>query len=300
MNKDEVHTVLITGATSGIGRHAALHLARAGFQVFASGRSQTELQRLAEEAAGMRLTTLSLDVTDPASIRAAAAAIDAATGGAGIDALVNNAGFGVACPSEQLSNEDLRAQFETNVFGLMAVTRAFLPRMRARGCGRIINVSSIGGRITLPFFGGYNATKYAVESLSDALRVELRPFGVHIILLEPGVIGTNFTPRSAQGASPYRSPDSPYEPAMLVFDKMQALTERTAARPDVTSRAIERALRARRPKARYVTPLRDRMGVGLLRLMPTRWGDAVKGAISGFSRRRLRPVAVPTRPAHVS
>lgn len=300
MSQHQVQSVLITGATSGIGRHAALHLARAGFRVFASGRSEPELRRLAEEATGMRLTTLPLDVTDPASIRAAAATIDAATEGAGIDALVNNAGFGVACPSEQLSDADLRAQFETNVFGLMSVTRAFLPRMRERGFGRIINVSSIGGRITLPFFGGYNATKYAVESLSDALRVELRPFGVDIILLEPGVIGTNFTPRTAQGASPYRKPDSPYEPAMLMFDKMTALTERTAARPDVTSRAIERALRARRPKARYITPLRDRLGVGLLRVMPTRWGDAVKGAMSGFSRRRLRAVAVPQKPARVS
>jgi NAD(P)-dependent dehydrogenase (short-subunit alcohol dehydrogenase family) len=300
MSQTEVRTVLITGATSGIGRHAALHLARAGFQVFASGRSEVELGRLAEEAAGLRLTTLALDVNDPASIRAAAAAIDTATGGVGIDALVNNAGFGVACPSEQLSDEDLRAQFETNVFGLMAVTRAFLPRMRERGFGRVINVSSIGGRITLPFFGGYNATKYAVESLSDALRVELRPFGVDIILLEPGVIGTNFTPRSAQGASPYRQPGSPYEPAMLVFDKMTALTERTAARPDVTSRAIERALRARRPKARYVTPLRDRLGVGMLRLMPTRWSDAIKGQMSGFSRRRLRSATVPPRPARVA
>jgi NAD(P)-dependent dehydrogenase (short-subunit alcohol dehydrogenase family) len=285
----EVKTVLITGTTSGIGRHAALHLARTGFQVFATGRDAGELRRLAAEAASGRLTTLSLDVTDAASIRAAAGAVEEATAGVGVDALVNNAGFGVVCPSELLSDEDLRAQFETNVFGLMATTRAFLPRMRERRFGRIINVSSLGGRMTLPFFGGYNATKYAVESLSDALRVELRPFGVDVILLEPGLIDTNFTPRSAKGSVPYRRPGSPYEPAMRVFDRTQALVARTAVRPERTSRAIERALRARRPRARYVTPLRDRLLVGVLRTLPTPWADAAKAALSGFSRRQMRP-----------
>src|SRR6478736_1285835 len=139
---DKQQTILVTGATSGIGRHAALYLSKRGHRVFASGRNEKAL--------------------------------------AALKTLPGAAGFGVLGPTELITEADMRAQYETNVFGLMAVTRAFLPAMRARRSGRIINVSSLGGRYTLPFFGVYNSTKYAVESLSDALRIELGPFGVHV------------------------------------------------------------------------------------------------------------------------
>src|SRR5215470_1189300 len=181
-------TVLITGATAGIGRTTALHLARLGHHVIASGRKPTELARLATEAQGLagKLDVIPLDVTRPESIAAAVEAVAKLTADRGLDALINNAGFGVLGPTSEISDAELRRQYETNVFGLMAVTRAFLPAMRARRAGRIINVSSVGGRITLPYFGVYNSTKYAVESLSDALRYELHPLGIAVVLIEPG------------------------------------------------------------------------------------------------------------------
>src|SRR5579871_1628690 len=175
-------TILITGATSGIGRETALYLARRGHRVIASGRNREQLASLKEEAAGAALETVRLDVCDAQSIAEAAKEVERTTGGRGIDALVNNAGFGFAVAADEMTDADLRAQFETNVFGLMAMVRAFVPQMRARGRGRIVNVSSVGGRVTLPFFGAYNATKYAVESLSDAMRIELKPFGVDVAI----------------------------------------------------------------------------------------------------------------------
>ena len=167
----------------------------------------------------------------------------------------------------------MRAQYETNVFGLMAVTRAFLPEMRARGAGRIINVSSLGGRHTLPFFGVYNSTKYAVESLSDALRIELGPFGVQVVLIEPGAIETEFTPRSLDGAAKYRRADSPYAPFADAFVRMEKMAGRTSVGPACVARAIERAATARRPRARYVAPRFAGLFVALMRLLPTRWAD---------------------------
>src|SRR5277367_6145451 len=141
-------TILVTGATSGIGRHAALHLAARGHRVFASGRNVEVLAALKSTPDGAALEILPLDVTDGASIARAREIVDARTGGRGIDVLVNNAGFGILGPTELITDADMRAQYETNVFGLMAVTRAFLPAMRARRAGRIINVSSLGGRHT--------------------------------------------------------------------------------------------------------------------------------------------------------
>ena len=146
----KTHVVLVTGATSGIGRATALHLARAGHRVFAVGRRQAALEALEREAKGLRLETLMLDVTRAESIAAAKDEIDRRTNGYGVDVVVNNAGYGVGGPVEEVSDAAFRAQYETNVFGLMAVTRAFLPKMRARRWGRILNISSVGGRLTLP------------------------------------------------------------------------------------------------------------------------------------------------------
>src|SRR6185312_15795275 len=185
-------TILITGATAGIGRAAALALAKAGHVVIATGRRHDALQSLQAEARaeGARgaLHVIALDVTRTESIDGAKREVDRITQGRGLDALVNNAGYGLIGPLEAISDDDLRDQFATNVFGLVAVTRAFVPAMRARGEGRVINVGSMGGRVTFPFMGAYNATKYAVESLSDALRMELAPFGVRVALIEPGAI----------------------------------------------------------------------------------------------------------------
>jgi short-subunit dehydrogenase len=280
-------TILITGATSGIGRHAALYLARKGHRVLATGRNEKALAELRAEGEGTGLDTLRLDVTSADSIAAARAEVDRKTDGRGVDVLVNNAGYGVAGPTEEISDADLRAQYDTNVFGLMAVTRAFLPQMRARGAGRVINVSSVGGIVTLPFFGVYNSTKYAVESLSDALRVELAPFGVRVVLIEPGVIRTNFGERSMAEVAKYRRPESPWAAALERADDIKKQSDRLAADPEVIARAMERAIRARRPRARYMAPASARLMVGFLRRLPTRWVDAVLGRFTGLTRKGL-------------
>jgi NAD(P)-dependent dehydrogenase (short-subunit alcohol dehydrogenase family) len=292
---DKTLTILVTGATSGIGRHAALHLAALGHRVFASGRNDAALESLRSAAAGTALETLKLDVTDARSIAAALETISARTGGHGLDVLVNNAGFGVLGPTELISDEDMRAQYETNVFGLMAVTRAFVPAMRARGRGRIINVSSLGGLHTLPLFGVYSSTKYAVESLSDALRVELAPFGVQVVLVEPGAIHSNFTDRSLDGGAKYRRADSPYAPVLERADALRKMGERTMVGPLTVSRAIARAATARRPRARYVAPRMAGLFVAFVRLLPARWADGMARLAFGFTRRRFAAAL----PAHL-
>jgi NAD(P)-dependent dehydrogenase (short-subunit alcohol dehydrogenase family) len=285
--------ILITGATSGIGRHAALHLARKGHRVFATGRKQDALDTLGREAAGLKLETLQLDVTSAESIARAREAVDARTSGHGLDVLVNNAGYGTAGPTELITDADVRAQYETNVFGVMAMIRAFTPAMRERGNGRIINVSSIGGRLTFPFFGVYNSTKYAVESLSDALRAELQPFGVHVSLIEPGVIETGFADRSMIEVSKYKTSDSPYAFALSRTDELRKMADKQAVSPQCISDAIEAAATVRRPRARYVAPMRARLMLGFLGTLPTRWVDAIMRALTGLTRKRLRAAATP-------
>lgn len=295
----KTQTILITGATSGIGRHTALYLAARGHRVIATGRSTQALEELKKEARGS-LSVLPLDVTDAASIADAKAAVHGLTQGAGLDVLVNNAGYGALGPTELISDADMRAQYETNVFGLMAVTRAFLPDMRQRGAGRIVNVSSLGGVYTLPLFGVYNSTKYAVESLSDAMRMELAPFGVAVSLIEPGVIRTNFTDRSMDGVAKYDVPGSPYAPVFARAEEMRKMSDLTAVGPQCVARAIEHAATARWPRARYATPLRSRLMVGFLRALPTRVADFVMTRLTGLTRRRLAPAPPAAAPRLIS
>jgi short-subunit dehydrogenase len=244
--------ILITGATAGIGRFTALHLAKLGHHVIASGRKLDELAKLKAEAKGLQLDTLALDVTSATSIAAAVVGADELTGGKGIDVLVNNAGFGILGPTSEISESEMRRQYETNVFGLMNVTRAFLPKMMQRRAGRIINVSSVGGRITLPYFGIYNSTKYAVEALSDALRYELRPFDIDVALIEPGIIRTNFEATAVAGLKEFAT--TPYGVAVAKYEEMSKFANKFASNPIVIAKAITRAVKARRASARYVAP----------------------------------------------
>jgi short-subunit dehydrogenase len=283
-------TILITGATSGIGRHAAFHLAGLGHRVLATGRSATKLEALAAEVAGTNLTgridTLPLDVTDSDSIAAAHESALKLTHGRGVDVLLNNAGFGHAAPCELVTDEELRAQFETNVFGLMSVTRAFLPHLK-RNQGRLINVSSVGGRVSFPLFGAYNATKYALESLSDAMRNELKVFGVDVILIEPGPIKTGFSDVSASIAASYEGRGGAYEPIIARAAELRAMADKLSVAPIVVSRAIERAVVSRRPRARYIAPFWSALMLGFFTVLPTRMSDWVMRQSLGMTSKGL-------------
>jgi NAD(P)-dependent dehydrogenase (short-subunit alcohol dehydrogenase family) len=287
-------SILITGATSGIGRDAALRLARAGHLVLAGGRRPDALAALAalaaSEAGAGRLEVLALDVTDPASIEAARDQVGAMTGGRGPDVLVNNAGFALPGPLEALAEADLRELFDTNVFGLLAVTRAFLPGMRKRGAGRVVNVGSIMGRLTMPLLGAYNASKHAVRAISDALRMELAPFGITVVLVEPGAIRTGFAARALAGLAPYRDPASPYAAALAGTDAAWARVYRFAPGPAGAGRVVVRAATAPDPAPRYVVPARNRLLVAALAALPTPTADATKRRIMGLPP-RLRPPA---------
>jgi len=285
-------TVLITGATAGIGRMTALHLAKLGHHVIATGRKPAELAKLRAEATAElailgkgKLDTLLLDVTSLASIEAAAREVEPLTGGRGLDVLVNNAGFGVLGPTSEISDTEMRRQYETNVFGLMNVTRAFLPGMMQRRSGRIINVSSVGGRITLPYFGVYNSTKYAVESLSDAMRYELRPFGIDVAMIEPGVIRTNFEATAVGNLGQLEN--TPYKVAVAKYEQMSKTADRFASNPIVIAKAIARAVNARRPAARYVAPFSTNFVILFARLFPTRVWDWAMRKVGFLSAKSL-------------
>lgn len=281
-------TIVITGATAGIGRHAALHLAARGHHVIATGRRDNALQELAQQAAELagRLDVVRLDVTDGASIRAAQVEVEQLVGERGVDVLINNAGYGQGAPLAEATDADIRKQFETNVFGLMAVTRAFLGGMIARRSGRVINVSSIGGRITFPMMGVYHASKYAVEALSDALRMEVAPFGVQVSIIEPGPIQTNFVATLNQEAEVYRQ-GSLYAAAFDQADNVEKQAMAMAPGPEVISRAIEKAVTARRAKARYVAPLSAHLTLKALQLVPLRLRDWMMRAMFGLTTKRL-------------
>jgi len=278
-------TILITGASSGIGRDTALALARAGHTVIAAARRLPALEALAIEAPS--IVPLRLDVDDPASIADAVAAVDRLTNGRGLDALVNNAGFATAGAIADLPDRALRAQFETNVFGLVALTRALLPPMLARGAGRIVNVSSVSGRIPAPLLGAYHASKYALEALSDALRIELAPFGVRVVIVEPGTIRTEFASRTMAEAHGARDEASRYASVYARTAEIEQRFERIAGGTAPVVRAIERALMSRRPSTRYVAPRRFVLAIALFRLLPTCWLDAILARAFGLTRRQL-------------
>ena len=280
-------SILITGATSGIGRDAALRLARAGHLVLAGGRRPDALAALAREARG-RLEPVTLDVTDPASVGAARALAERRTGGRGLDVLVNNAGYALPGPLEALAERDLRQLFDTNVFGLLAVTRAFVPAMRERGQGRVVNVGSIMGRVAMPLLGAYNATKHAVAAMTDTLRMELAPFGITVVLVEPGAVRTGFAAQALAGLAPYRDPASPYATALAGTDAAWSRVYHLAPGPPSAGRAIVRAATSARPAARYVVPARNRLVVAALVALPTSAADATKRRIMGLPPLRGR------------
>jgi short-subunit dehydrogenase len=283
-------TILITGATAGIGRHAALELVRRGHHVIATGRREAALESLRDEANALKkgkLDILRLDVTREEEVLAAKSQVDALTEGHGVDVLVNNAGYGQMGPLETVSDAELRKQYDTNVFGLMSVTRAFVPQMRERRRGRIINVSSIGGRVTFPLGGAYSSTKYAVESLSDALRMELHPFGIDVSIVEPGPVRSEFNDRAFETIDTSAVAASAYAPVLERAQEFRQQFESQAAGPEVTTDAIVHASLARRPRIRYVVPFRASLLVAMLSWVPSRLLDAIMRVASGLTAKRV-------------
>jgi NADP-dependent 3-hydroxy acid dehydrogenase YdfG len=265
--------VLITGCSSGIGHATAAHLAERGWKVYASARRPETLAEL--ERRGCR--TLALDVNDEASMQAAVDTVTEAEGAVGV--LVNNAGYSQSGAVETVPMEQARKQFETNVFGLMRLSQLVLPGMRDQRWGKIVNISSMGGRLTFPGGGLYHATKYAVEAISDALRFELRGFGVDVIVIEPGLIITNFgevASSSVQDAGDGGAyGDFNRKVAELTESAYKGPMAKLGAGPDAVAKAIERALSARRPRARYPVTASARLMMGQRRLMPDRLWDRV-------------------------
>jgi NAD(P)-dependent dehydrogenase (short-subunit alcohol dehydrogenase family) len=264
--------VLVTGASSGIGKATALRLAKAGFTVYATARRVDTLADCA--AAGCR--TLALDVESEESMVAAVRAIEAEHGA--IDALVNNAGYSLSGALETLAMDDVRRQFETNVFGLLRLTQLVLPGMRRKGSGRVVNISSMGGTLTFPGGGAYHATKYAVEALSDALRYEVAGFGIKVIVVQPGLIRTRFGETAAAGVT--GGGDDAYaafNAAVAKATKDVYVTgplAKLGGEPDDVAKVIERALRARRPAARYAVTPSASVLMTTRRLLPDSGWDA--------------------------
>ena len=265
-------SVLITGCSTGIGRATAERLAARGHTVYATARRLESIADL--EARGCRL--LELDVTSEDSMRAAVEAAGQ------VSALVNNAGYSQSGVLETLDINAVRRQFETNVFGLLRMCQLVLPGMRAAGAGRIVNISSMGGKLTFPGGGVYHATKHAVEALSDALRFEVQGFGVDVVVIEPGLIKTGFADAAVGAMEKGTEADGPY----AAFNRAVANTTTEAYRgplarlgggPDDVARVIEKVLTRRRPKTRYLVTPSARLMLAQRRLVSDRMWDRLVG-----------------------
>jgi NAD(P)-dependent dehydrogenase (short-subunit alcohol dehydrogenase family) len=282
---------VITGASSGIGRACALGLARPGFHVFAGVRRAIDGEPLRQEGAG-RITPLILDVTDTATIAAAAEVVAGAVGAAGLAGLVNNAGIAVAGPLELIPVDKLRQQFEVNVIGQIAVTQALLPLLR-RGRGRVVNMGSIAGRMSTPFLGPYAASKFALEALTDALRVELQPWGIHVAIIEPGAIATPIWEKSLDATMTMLKDlppqtDELYGSAIAAVEAEARAMAHSGSAPALVVRAVRHALTSPRPRTRYLVGRDARIRAAVVRIIPDRFRDRLITRVMGLPGRGPR------------
>jgi NAD(P)-dependent dehydrogenase (short-subunit alcohol dehydrogenase family) len=268
--------VLITGCSSGIGRATAEHLAAKGWNVYATARRPDSIADL--EAKGCKL--LSLDVNDEASMQQAVSAVEQAEGAVGV--LVNNAGYSQSGAVEAVPLDEVRRQFETNVFGLVRMCQLALPGMRRQRWGRIVNVSSMGGKLVFPGGGFYHGTKYAVEAISDALRFEVRGFGIDVVIIEPGLITTEFgeTAAGTVGDAAGDDGDGAYGKfnaavAKATKEAYEGPLAKLGGGPETVARKIEKAISKRRPKTRYPVTASARMALAQRSLMTDRMWDGV-------------------------
>lgn len=273
-----VKHVMITGSSTGIGAACALRLDRLGYGVFAGVRNPADGERLQERASEC-LTPVLIDVTDSESVARAAHKVTGLVGEAGIYALINNAGIAVVGPLEGVGVEGVRRQLEVNVLGQLAVINAFLPLLR-RGSGRIINMGSISGRVVVPIFGAYAVSKYALEAMSDALRMELRESGIFVTIIEPGLVETPIWERSMnEGRQMLETlPEAVrtrYEPLIRAVEHATAKGRRRAVSAEQVAKVVCAALSARRPKARYLVGRDAKLMAHLLGRLPDRLRDFV-------------------------
>jgi NAD(P)-dependent dehydrogenase (short-subunit alcohol dehydrogenase family) len=260
--------VLITGCSSGIGRAIAERLVAGGHRVYATARRPESIAPLAERGC----ETLALDVTDDDSMREAVARVEEAEGAVGV--LVNNAGYGQSGAIEATPIDAVRKNFETNLFGYIRMAQLVLPGMRRQGFGRIVNMSSVAGRVTMPGSGPYSATKFAIEAMSDALRFEVRGFGVDVALIEPGPIRTAFTSTANAGMPDADGAYAEYHATVAKADAEADQSKLLAGDPEDVAKAVERAITARRPHARYRVTVPARLLPAMRRVLSDRAFDA--------------------------
>jgi len=294
-------TVLITGGTDGLGRATAILFASEGYRVFAAGRNaekRAALEQLAEEKS-LPLETVDLDVTSDDSASRAIAEIERRAGP--VSVLVNNAGIAIAAVMEEVSVDDLRKQFETNVFGAVRMTQRVLPAMRARRRGHIINMSSVAGRVSNPLFGPYSGSKHALEAISDAQRMEVAPFGIRVVLIEPGFIPTNINRAAAELSSQYmnHAAASPYARAYLSVLKMvQKRVASSKTTPEDCARVILRAVRSPNPRARYTVTREAQITIAMRWLLSDRRMDKMTMrmlGMNGDASNALSPESIQTQ-----
>ncbi|MDZ4856009.1 MAG: SDR family oxidoreductase [Nitrospirota bacterium] len=273
-------SVVVTGASTGIGAACALDCAGRGMTVFAGVRDPRAGEALAAKA-GPSLIPIMLDVTDEQSIAQSAEVVQRVVGEGGLGGLVNNAGIVIGSPLEVIPLAQLRKQLEVNVIGQIAVTQAFLPLLR-RGRGRIVNMGSIAGRGTIPLLGPYSASKFALEALTDALRMELQPWGIQVSIIEPGAIATPIWEKSAKEAEGLEASVSEeakvlYAEAVIRIREAIAEAAKRAIAPDAVVRAVHHALTASRPRTRYLVGSDAKLRALMVKWLPDRVQDRLLG-----------------------
>ncbi len=287
-------SVLVTGAGTGLGRSTALLLAERGFRAYGTVQAgqREDLERAALER-GVEIRVIEADVTRAETVEIAVATVVEETGG--LFAVVNNAGVGLRGFFEDLSEEEIRRSFDVNFFGILAVTRAALPHMRAAGEGRIVMMSSAGGRIAAMTLSGYCAGKFAVEGFSESLALETATFGVRVSIIEPGVVATPHFTLHRGRAKAALDPESPYRVWFSRHERMvDEILDTGRITPEDVARTVHRALTARRPRQRYVVGWRPKLLVALRRLLPEAWFDRL------YLRESVRLVSRPDSPVEAA
>ena len=298
--------VVITGASTGIGEATALRFDTMGFRVFAGVRRQADADALQAKAApnGL-LQPIMLDVTDAQSIASAQRTVAEALAGSGLAGLVNNAGISVVAPLELVPLDELRRQLEVNLVGPVAVTQAFLPLIR-KARGRIVNIGSIGGRVSTPVLGPYSASKFAIEAITDALRIELRPWGIHVAVVEPGSIATPIWAKGQSSGDQLEQALSPeqhalYDGTIAAIRQVAREAESRGIPPDAVAKAVAHAVTSKRPKTRYLVGVDARVQALAHSVLPDRLFDSLIARMTKLPKTApdgaVTPEAVPADPA---